>query len=139
MSAQTYKKFPLPPLMLANFPEDPTARQEEVGRIVDAAYDRAAKKINPTFSSLSKDKVHKLQAQAEEEGYENVTAYILSKLEDMSAAYVGCRTGMVTVVDSDTGRNITSTIISNNATDLSDALGLHLMEQIYRAVTSSVD
>ena len=136
----THKVFPLPPaITLPPIPLTADEAEAKVNELVDESYEHAVGKINKGLSTLDKYKVHKLQVAAEEAGYKEATDYLRAQLKTISTCYIGYRTKLMQIREDSTQQDITMGYISNALTDLSETIGMHITEQVYRALSRSMD
>jgi uncharacterized protein YwbE len=139
MAQPAYKVFQLPAkIELSNIP-NPDDAKRQVDSIMDDAFLHAEHKLHGGISAIKQEQRKRLQIQAEEAGVPKAYDYLRTQISYMSMFYIGYRTGLVTKSDNDTGRDITTGTISNILTGLSESIGPHLTEQLYRAITASVD
>ncbi len=136
----THKVFPLPPaIKLPPVPLTADEVQAKIEELVDESYEHAVGKLNKSLSVLDKYKVHKLQLAAEEAGYKEATDYVRAQLKTISTCYIGYRTKLMQIREDGSTRDITKGYISNALTDLSECIGMHTTEMVYRTLASSMD
>jgi hypothetical protein len=139
MPAKLYKQYPAPPKMPLSLSPHAEDNERAICFIVNSAYENACSKINGTLAKLSPEQQEKLHDMAEERGFSSTPDYLRARISEISRFYLGYRTGLTWVRDNFNGEDVTLHNVSAHLTELSDALGIKLTDQIYRTLSSSID